>query len=146
MSELLARLEAATDADREIDARLDHAVNRRGIYWGRGEDFGYTPPANVDEWDDDRWAEVARTLSSSTPSYTATESHALDLCTKIAPHGRFMLERDHTGWGWAMVQLSVNSKRVMAEAKNPALALCIALVDAQVRVSATGQSEKGSAQ
>lgn len=130
MAELLDRLEAATGADREIDARLDHIVYRRGLYYGRGDDLGYVPPVNVDEWDDERWREAARTLSSTTPAHTLSTDAATALVRQVAPHARLMFESDHNGWGWAMVQLSVNSKRVMGEGAHPALALCIALVTA----------------
>ena len=131
MTELLSKLEAATGADRELDARLDHIVYRRGLYWGRGDDdFGYTPPAIVDGWDDERWAEAARTLSGSTPKHTLSTDAATALVRQVAPHARLMFESDHNGWGWAMVQLSVNAKRCMGEGAHPALAVCIAFVTA----------------
>lgn len=58
---------------------------------------------------------------------------ALALCERLAPHGRFMIERDHTGWSWAMVQISVNALRTQREASTPALALWGAMLSALLR-------------
>lgn len=152
MSELLARLEAATDADREIDARLDHAVHRRGLYWGRGDDFGYTPPANVDNWRDERWREAASELSSTTPAYTKSLDAALSLQEFLLPGWGFVIRRDDDGCNAYL--LYPDAMRVTPgggdQRPNPAIAFCIAVLKAMqtqaAPASATDMLGKDSAQ
>lgn len=51
---LITRLEAASGADRELDARLSHHFIREGICAGRGDDSYWCPASIVDGWTDAR--------------------------------------------------------------------------------------------
>jgi hypothetical protein len=93
LRDLIGRVEKASGADRELDARLDFAMNRVPIYWGRGDDFGLSTPEYVDAWTDAEWCEAGRTLSSTHPHFTA------DLNAVIA-----LIERKLPGWSVQLCQ------------------------------------------
>lgn len=128
---LIEALDAAAEPSRELDAEIAR--------WSGWVPAGINPAL----WEGKETPRWWQSDGFGLPAFTASVSDALALAERVAPHCRVMFEREHDGWGWAMVRLSVNSKRAMAFAPTPALALCIALLDAsQTDGSKQGREEK----
>lgn len=145
---LLDALDAAAGPDIELDLAI--AISLTG--WcehknlkdtGCQSDTGFTcRDCGADSWGNT--GPTKQKLHAKLPAYTASLEAIFGLAEKLAPHGRLMVERDHGGDGWAMVQLTVNSMRSMAFGKTPAIALCAALLDAlQTAGSATPALPEG---
>lgn len=67
-------------------------------------------------------------------SYTYSVDAATTLAERVFSQVRIMSEKDFDGTGWASVQ--VNNKRFMADGATPAIALCIAILEAKEKQDA----------
>lgn len=115
-SSLIQSLEAAEGGSRELDVSLGQTLGiidadliytaRDGLRMGRG---------NCEPW----------------PRWTTSLDAALALAERVLPGSRAMVERDHDGTGWAMIQCVPVAAKVMEDGKTPALALCIAILRAR---------------
>lgn len=122
---LLERLEAATGADRELDARLYVSLIARlkspHIDAMIAERARLRPDANV-------WLDGARDWQVK--PYTASLDASLALCSRVLPGCRVMVERAFDGSGWAMMHVAPGEPRDMTEGATPALALLCAMLKA----------------
>jgi len=88
------RLEEATEADREIDCRLSHHFDRKGISYGSGDDSGWAPAKTVDGWDEAKWSTMrTEHVSSVVPSYTDSIDAALALVERALPGAWYVLAK-----------------------------------------------------
>lgn len=134
-SVLLSQLEVITPG---TSASVDLALAKALTCWcehknledtGCQSDTGFTcRDCGADSWGNT--GPTKQKLHARVPAYTASIDAALELVRRFAPHGRAMVESDFVGWGWAMVQLTQSSRRVMFEGAHPAIALCGALLEA----------------
>jgi hypothetical protein len=113
MTDLLTALQSAERGSRELDALVEKTLglaittDRTGLAMA-GDGTRYR-----------------------VPHYTTSIDAALALVERELPGARVMVERCHDGTGWAMIQVSAGSPRIMEEAPTPPLALVIALVRAK---------------
>ena len=97
---LLERVEKATGPDRELDCRISHHFDRRGIWYGAAEDSGWAPAETVDGWDDTKWHEVGQDyVSSLVQQFTRSIDAALALVERVLPSALWHVNRpaDWTG-------------------------------------------------
>jgi hypothetical protein len=113
MTDLLTALQSAERGSWELDVLVHAAI---------GGDYPVAP-------------EIAELRWQSYAPVTQSIDAALALVERELPGARVMVERCHDGTGWAMIQVSADSPRVMEEAPTPPLALVIALVSAKEAVS-----------
>lgn len=121
--ELIARLEAATGPDRELDSRIWADVNSQPLYQYDSPEYG-TVRAYEGGWIDPR---LNPNVSMISPRYTASIDDALMLVPynmdweiKTAPDRRSVIAR--------VVSMETTYR---AESATPALALCIAALKAR---------------
>lgn len=138
-SELVARLEGASEGSRELDREimgLTYVWEQRHIgarCWDDTNDTCCPEAKHLDwVWVDprtDQW----RTTARDGFEFTASLDAALALAERVLPGCRCMVERNFEGNGWAMVQRpgTFNAERVMTDGNTPALALCIAIIRAK---------------
>jgi hypothetical protein len=130
-SDIIARLEAATGADREIDVLVwavaeGHKLEWQGSTLVAGEEgvIGWKEPGircmNF-------YTNRRETGPGSIPAYTASLDAALALVGEKLPGCRVMVEQAFDGSGWAMVMPGELSTRHVTEAPTPALAVLLAL-------------------
>jgi len=83
--DLARRVEALEGPDREVDARLCHVFERRGIFIDWGDDCGRFKPEVVDRWGDPEWAEAGRHLGKGHVPYTASLDTSMALMAEKLP-------------------------------------------------------------
>ena len=126
ISTLIERLGEATGPDREIDCRLSHQFERKGIWYGTGDDSGWAPAATVDGWDDRKWSSMNdEYVSPLVRTYTGSIDAALGLVERVLPGEGIVLEthgRNVAGIG--------QSGQYPSTGATPAIAICLAALRA----------------
>ncbi len=119
MDDLIARLEAATGPDRELDVVIDMAqLNLRG---------DPATPVYYDGYDKGNWRDTVGLLRTS-PAYTAS----IDAALTLVPEG-WTRDVDATApeMGIAVALHGPNEKRVVGDHENEPIATCIAALKAR---------------
>lgn len=90
LTALLERVRNAAGPDRELDCRLSHHFDQKGIWYGTGDDSRWAPVATVDGWDEPKWASMKdEYVSPLMKHYTASIDAAVALVERVLPEWQY---------------------------------------------------------